>query len=156
MLRGFVLAVLLVAAVACATTKRPGTGDVAFRLHWQGEDDLDLHVKEPSGEELSFLWRKSESGGELDVDCNAAPEQICKAPIENVFWPVGQAPTGRYTYWVELFQKPESEREIPFTLEVLLGTTVVHTQKGMVSLATRSSERWQYDFLRREAVGKRK
>ena len=147
--RTLALAALLLASLACATAKRPGTGDVAFRLHWQGEDDLDLHVREPSGEELSFLWRKSESGGELDVDCNAAPDQICKQPIENVYWPVGQAPSGRYTYWVELFQKPEAEREIPFTVEVLLGTTVVRTEKGIVSLAARSSEPEHYDFVRR-------
>lgn len=149
-MRGTVLlAVLLFTSSACATTKRPGTGDVAFRLHWEGEDDLDLHVQEPSGEELSFLWRKSESGGQLDVDCNAAPDQICKAPIENVFWPVGQAPPGRYLYWVELFQKPETERTIPFTLEVLLGKAVVRTEKGTVSLAARSSERWSYEYVRK-------
>lgn len=148
MVRTLIFAALAVAALGCATAKRPGTGDVAFRLHWLGEEDLDLHVQEPSGEELSFLWRKSESGGVLDVDCNAAPDQICKAPIENVFWPVGQAPAGRYTFWVELFQKPPSERPIPFTLEILLGTTVVQRERGTVSLAERSSERKQYEFVR--------
>jgi len=32
----------------CATT-RPGTGDISFRLLWDGTADLDLHAEDPHG-----------------------------------------------------------------------------------------------------------
>lgn len=109
--RRFVLAVFAVLtalwATGCASMPRPGTGDIAFRLYWQGEEDLDLHVQEPSGTAIFFQHRKAESGGELDVDCNSAPDRICWSPVENVFWPVGKAAEGDYTYWVEVFEHPQ-------------------------------------------------
>jgi hypothetical protein len=132
----------------CASTPRPGTGDISFRLHWKGDEDLDLHVEEPSGEAIYFMHRKTESGGELDVDCNSAPDRICRTAIENVYWPVGKAAEGSYIYWVEMFEHPEAQPAVPFTLEVLLGKKVVHKETGTVSLATQSSGKFQFRFQR--------
>jgi uncharacterized protein YfaP (DUF2135 family) len=53
-------------------------------------NDLDLHVVEPSGEEISFSHRKSASGGELDVDMNAGSQRNDK-PVENIYWPKGNS-----------------------------------------------------------------
>jgi hypothetical protein len=111
--RCFVLAAFAVLSTGCASMPRPGTGDIAFRLYWQGEEDLDLHVQEPSGASIYFMTRKTESGGELDVDCNSAPDRICRSPIENVFWPLGKAADGDYTYWVELYEHPTPSRRSP-------------------------------------------
>ena len=145
---GLVLAVSTLLCLGCASTPRPGTGDIAFRLFWQGEEDLDLHVLEPSGAEISFLHRKAESGGELDVDCNSAPDRICWKPIENVFWPVGKAAEGDYSYWVELFQHSKQAPSVPFVLQVLQGTRVVHTESGsMIALGT-SSTRFRFTYRR--------
>jgi len=138
----------------CASTPRPGTGDISFRLHWQGEEDLDLHVEEPSGAAIYFMHRKTESGGELDVDCNSAPDRICWAPIENVYWPVGKAAEGSYTYWVEMFQHPQAQPAVPFTLEVLLGKKVVHKETGTVSLMETSSGKFQFRFQRVPGPGR--
>ncbi|MFP5288368.1 MAG: hypothetical protein ACLGI9_21715, partial [Thermoanaerobaculia bacterium] len=132
----------------CASAPQPGTGDIAFRLFWQGAEDLDLHVQEPSEEHLSFLLRKSESGGWLDVDCNAAPDRICDSPVENVFWPEGKAPEGEFTYWIELFQIPDPPKDVPFTIQVLQGKTVVKTETGVVSPQARNSPRYRYRFSR--------
>ena len=137
----------------CASMKRPGTGDISFRLHWKGDEDLDLHVEEPSGEAIYFMHRKTESGGELDVDCNAAPDQICWTPIENVYWPVGKASPGKYTYWVEMFQHPEAQPSVPFTLEVLLGKKVVHKETGTISLLAKSSNKFQFQFQQAPGAG---
>jgi hypothetical protein len=137
----------------CASAHRPGTGDIAFRLYWQGEEDLDLHVVEPSGAEIYFLQRKAESGGELDVDCNAAPDRICWTPIENVFWPVGKAADGDYVYWVDMFQAAQAKQEVPFTLQVLLGEHVVRTVQGTVGVALHSSPKQTFPY-RRNAVPK--
>lgn len=148
-----VCAVLSVWAAGCASMRhRPGTGDIAFRLYWRGEEDLDLHVEEPSGASIYFLTRKTESGGELDIDCNSAPDRICWSPIENVYWPVGRAAEGDYTYWVEVYEHPNAQLQVPYTLQVLLGRKVVHTETGIISVMVHASPKHHFRF-QREPVG---
>jgi hypothetical protein len=139
----------------CASMPRPGTGDIAFRLYWQGEEDLDLHVQEPSGTDIYFLQRTAESGGQLDVDCNSAPDRICGSPVENVFWPVGKAAEGDYTYWVEMFEHPNAQPSIPFTLQVLEGRKVVHTETGTLTLKVHSSPKLHFNFQRNPLLARR-
>lgn len=143
---GLIPAVLAVLIAGCASAPRPGTGDIAFRLYWQGEEDLDLHVQEPSGATIYFQSRKTESGGELDIDCNSAADRICRTPVENVFWPVGKAAEGDYTYWVELFQHSGQQRTVPFTLQVLLGKQVVHSEKGTMSVTVSASPKFHFQY----------
>jgi hypothetical protein len=143
---GLVLAVFAFLGAGCASTPRPGTGDIAFRLYWQGEEDLDLHVQEPSGAAIYFQSRKAESGGELDLDCNSAADRICRTPVENVYWPVGKAAEGDYTYWVELFQHSGQQLTVPFTLQVLLGKQVVHSEKGTMSVTASASPKFHFSY----------
>ena len=79
-----------------------GTGDVQVTLRWENPVDLDLHVFDPSGEEIWYGSRSSASGGTLDVDANANCGN--DAPVENVFWPTGGAPFGTYQVFVEYYQ----------------------------------------------------
>ena len=51
------------------------TGDVAFRLTWSTAEDLDLYVREPSGEVIYFGNSVSDTNGQLDVDPNAGCSQ---------------------------------------------------------------------------------
>ena len=143
---GLISAVFVLLAAGCASAPRPGTGDIAFRLYWQGEEDLDLHVQEPAGATIYFQSRKTESGGELDVDCNSAADRICRTPVENVFWPVGKAAEGDSTYWVELFQHSGQQKTVPFTLQVLLGKQVVHSEKGAMSVMVSASPKFHFDY----------
>jgi hypothetical protein len=152
----FAVAVFAVLATGCASMgHRPGTGDIAFRLYWQGEEDLDLHVQEPSGVAIFFQHRKAESGGGLDVDCNSAPDRICWSPVENVYWPVGKAVDGDYIYWVEVFEHPNGQPQVPFTLQVLQGRKVVHTETGVLTVTVRSSQKYRYSFQRNPELTKR-
>jgi hypothetical protein len=79
---------------SCARTPNPslGTGDVQVTLNWPETGiDLDLHVIEPSGEEIYFAADTSSSGGQLDsdnLDGGGVPE--------NIFWGPGGAPSGEY------------------------------------------------------------
>ena len=50
---------------------RVGTGDVQVTLSWDTDSDVDLHVVDPSGEEIFYGNRESASGGMLDLDSNA-------------------------------------------------------------------------------------
>jgi hypothetical protein len=79
-----------------------GTGDVQVSVSWNSAADVDLHVVDPSGEEIYYGNPTATSGGELDLDSNAA----CGTDgprNENITWPTGTAPSGTYTvrldYW---------------------------------------------------------
>mgnify|MGYP001828390581 CR=1 FL=1 len=131
--------------LGCASTRlQPGTGDIAFRLIWSGTDDLDLHVEDPKGHQLHFLQRECEGGGMLDIDCNAAPGEICRRPIENVFWPEGKAPAGVYRYAAVLFNASEGTVAVDYTLQVLLGETVAHEETGRLTPDDRASMTFEY------------
>ena len=65
-------------------------------LRWYSAVDLDLSVVDPSGDLIDFDDPVSASGGQLDHDANFPCESATAAPVENVFWPPGEAPAGRY------------------------------------------------------------
>ena len=78
-----------------------GTGELQISLSWDQESDVDLHVVEPSGEEIYFGNTTSATGGTLDLDSNA----YCRVDgiqNENITWE-RSAPSGQYTvrvnYW---------------------------------------------------------
>jgi hypothetical protein len=72
-----------------------GTGDIQITLRWDSSADLDLHVTEPNGTEIWYSDKgPTSTGGRLDVDSNVGCEE--DGSVENVFWPVGQAPEGQY------------------------------------------------------------
>ena len=77
------------------------SGDVQISVSWDAPSDVDLHVVEPSGEEIYYGHPASATGGQLDVDSNAGCN-IDGRQIENIRWP-GRAPGGNFTvrvdYW---------------------------------------------------------
>jgi hypothetical protein len=81
---------------------RVGSGDVQVSVAWNSAADVDLHVVDPAGEEIYYGARTSASGGELDLDSNAACGSD-QPRNENTVWPAGEAPTGTYVvrldYW---------------------------------------------------------
>ena len=80
------------------------SGALQVNLYWDTLADLDLHVFEPSGEEIYHNHTPSLSGGQPDLDSYAA----CSAAdggrgIENVFWPDDYAPSGEYRVVAHLY-----------------------------------------------------
>ncbi len=123
----------------------PGsTGDVAFRLRWDGPQDLDIYVMEPSGEVIYFGHTLSDTGGRLDVDSNAGCSGPDPNPTENVFWPVGQAPSGRYEYWAQLWSACDATESPNFTFFVFEGSEVVQEIHGTIADGT--SPHYTYDY----------
>jgi len=120
-------------AAGCSATRRAGTGDVAFRLVWDGTSDLDLLVEDPGGTCIFWGRRESPLRGVLDVDCNAGTQRVCDHPIENVFWPTGVAPTGTYRVWVRAHALLPAEAPLAYQLQVLHGTTVSWTHRGAMT-----------------------
>jgi hypothetical protein len=96
-----------------------GSGDVRISLTWNNINDLDLHVIDPSGEEINYNHRASASGGLLDIDMNASPPYRRPA-VENVFWPDRAAPPGVYQVYVNHFRTHGGVSDTPFTVRILI------------------------------------
>jgi len=95
------------------------SGVVQISLAWDDYNDLDMHVFCPSGERIYFNNRKSDCGGELDVDMNVRPKS--KTPIENVVW-TDEAPDGEYKIGVHFYRhhrKRRTKKTCQFRLRVV-------------------------------------
>jgi hypothetical protein len=95
---------------------RSGTGDVKVTLSFDRLHDLDLHVVEPNGEEISYTNDASQTGGKLDLDSGSHCEPNA-ANAENIFWPPEGAPPGEYIVSVQNFEQC-SAGDIDFTVRV--------------------------------------
>ena len=85
-----------------------GTGDVQVTLRWNSNADIDLHVYDPFGEEIWYDNRLAQSSGQLDVDANSVCGNSMQEPVENIFWPYGNAPTGEYNVYVVYYSDCEN------------------------------------------------
>lgn len=120
-------------AEIAARLRREGgkSGDVRVSLIWNNRNDCDLHVIAPSGEEIYYGHKKSICGGELDVDMNVRGEST--KPVENVYWPPGGAPAGRYKVVVQNYAFHEPDRaEYDWRVEVVAGKKASHYE-GKIS-----------------------
>jgi hypothetical protein len=83
-----------------AALTRVGSGDVQIALSWDTPSDVDLHVIDPSNEEIYYDDETSTSGGSLDLDSNAGCT-IDNKNNENITWPTGRSPSGTYKVLVD-------------------------------------------------------
>jgi hypothetical protein len=121
------------------------TGDISFRLTWNGPQDLDLYVTEPSGETIYYGNTSSGTNGQLDVDSNYPCSNTSSSPTENVYWPEGQAPHGTFTFWADHYSSCDGATNAPFTLRVFEGETVVRTINGTVAVG-QESPHYTHDY----------
>jgi hypothetical protein len=102
-------------------------GIPTFRLIWTGDDDLDLHVLTPAGNEI-YYGNPFADSGVLDQDDIPYEERDW---VENVFFPSdGSAPPGTYTYWVVQFGQTGAADADPWELQVLDRETVIQSESG--------------------------
>ena len=97
-----------------------GTGDVQVTLLWDSVNDLDLWVTDPAGETIFYSHDRSASNGELDVDANPGCGGVTSSPVENIFWPTGDAPQGTYKVSVQYFRVCQPAAWTPFTIRLLV------------------------------------
>ncbi len=97
-----------------------GSGDVQVSVSWSDSSDVDLHVVDPSSEEIYYSHRTSASGGTLDLDANAG----CSAGSEgfksneNVVWPTGQGAHGTYTVRLDYWSKCTAAKPTDYIVTV--------------------------------------
>lgn len=106
-----------------------GSGDVQATLSWTSGDDLDLHVIDPSGEEIYYSNPTSASGGQLDVDRIPRCASDGSENVENIFWPTGESPSGFYKVWVHEYSDCDPA-EGEWTLTVRIEGVVVLRRTG--------------------------
>ena len=93
------------------------TGDFRASLSWFNYDDLDLHLVEPTGEEIYYGSKSSRRGGTLDVDMNAGWGRT-RTPVENIVYANrDRMPEGRYLLFVENYSKRETQ-DVGFEVEM--------------------------------------
>jgi len=113
-----------------------GSGDIQVTLFWTAPVDLDLKVTDPDGFLISYSNRTSPSGGHLDRDANyPCATDITPSPVENIFWPEGEASRGSYGIQV-WYTSPCSTAGGPveFTLIVRIGgRTVIEESRSLDS-----------------------
>lgn len=106
------------------TGNMPGQrGEVEIGLHWSNYNDLDLHVIDPSGEEIYYASPVSASGGELDVDANAGCSgNQTQDAWEHVVW-VQDPSAGEYKVQVKFFDQCDgAPMQSTFQVVVKIGT----------------------------------
>jgi IPT/TIG domain len=115
-----------------------GSGDVQITLVWDDTNDLDLHVIDPSGEEIFYNHTMAASGGRLDVDANAGCGSTTSSPRENIFWPTGQAPNGTYTVRVVFFEAcTDPAVSSPFTVNAIVDGSFMTLFEGSIGSGSR-------------------
>lgn len=89
--------------------------EIRCSLIWNTRTDLDLHCICPDGVEIYF-GRKNHKYGSLDVDANVNGETV--TPVENIRWPLGKAPEGRYKFFVNNYTNRATQNPYKLELEV--------------------------------------
>jgi hypothetical protein len=90
-----------------------GQGEANVTLAWNTQDDLDLVVQCPNGEQINYRSPQA-CGGTLEIDMNAG-SNVSPTPLESVNFPsVAGAPPGRYRIVVQ----NQSNDRVPYRVRV--------------------------------------
>ena len=112
-------------------------GEIEVALIWENTNDLDLHVFDPSGEEIDYLHKTSRSGGWLDIDRNAACSDTINTPIEHVRWRQGSAPEGTYRVAVVCFANCGNAEPTKYRVAVKRGNEPIEEHPGTISFTNK-------------------
>lgn len=102
---------------------------ITVRLDWNkhsGNTDIDLHVVDPSGEEIYYRHMQSASGGWLDRDDVVGPGP------EHIRWE--EAPAGTYKIYVHYYPNGDTDRSIvSYKVSVTAGGVTYQPKTGSIS-----------------------
>jgi hypothetical protein len=120
---------------ACERCQCVGAGDVRVTLSWYGRNDLDLHVIDPAGEEIYYQNPAADSGGMLETNTTPACDGPDRMNVENVYWPAGTAPPGRYRVQVNYFGSCADDVRMPAFMVTRVVDGVETSHEGLAVFA---------------------
>ena len=142
-----ILLTITLALSACGHGPEPGQNELRFHMSFDNQlnNDLDLHVIDPSGNHLTAKLTPEGTTSENGTDCGCGD---CMAgPEENIFWLDNQAGTGLYEIWVQKYAGcDESVMGSNFTLSIYEGHRLKASLKG--ELYRGQSQPLYYEFVR--------
>ena len=106
-----------------------GTGLLQVSLSWDQENDVDLHLIDPSGEEIYYGNPVSATGGQLDVDSNAGCS-IDNINNENIYYEDSSdvtIPSGEYEVLVNLWSNCSVASNTNYTVVAYYGGNLIGT-----------------------------
>lgn len=94
---------------------------IEVRLNWRDAVDLNLEVRDPTGQALHWNSRATDNGGVFGFDANGLCQVIGDSPGESAIWQPGFLATGSYEVIIYYEQACDGlARTVPFQLEVLV------------------------------------
>lgn len=101
-------------------TSANSSAELQVSLNWIDPIDYDLHVTTPSGEEIYFAHRDGASGGQLDLDSNAACG-IDRINNENITWGSTSPAAGEYIVELDRWSACQQPGPFPYLVTVVIG-----------------------------------
>jgi hypothetical protein len=103
--------------------------EIRCSLIWEGPTDLDLHCIVNNAQHIFFANRRIDYGW-LDVDANGG-HITSYEPVENIRWPINNAPVGRYEFYVHNYTE-RGKGTTPYKVELEINGKV-YTYNGVAS-----------------------
>lgn len=94
------------------------SGLLTATLNWEGNADLNLFLRDPSGRIVSWSNPFISESGRLQIDSNTNCETPTAQPVEHIYWTGDNLPQGDYTAWVWHQNVCGSMDAVPFTLSI--------------------------------------
>lgn len=106
---------------------------IQVSLDWTGAADMNLQVRDPSGETLYWDSRTTNNGGIFGFDANGLCEVISDSPVETATWQPGFLPTGSYEILVFYRQACDAGvLSVPFSVQVTVDGLASGTIDGVL------------------------
>lgn len=102
-------------------------GAFSVTLRWEGAADLNLFVRLPDGQIVSWSNPTVENGAQLQIDSNTGCTTPTAQPVEHIVRPGADLPAGDYTVWVWYQNVCGPRLPAPFSLEIRTRDTVLLT-----------------------------
>ena len=115
--------------------------EIRCSLFWNTRTDLDVHCICPDGFHIHF-GAKNHGAGSLDVDANVNGETA--TPVENIRWPNGTAPEGRYQFYVHNYTNRANSNPYKLELEV---NGKIYTYEGDITKTGGKDIVFEFDYV---------
>ncbi|GAB1422355.1 hypothetical protein MASR2M15_25840 [Anaerolineales bacterium] len=93
-------------------------GELTVTLQWNSPVDLNLFVRTPDGQTMSWSNPQLPDGGRLQIDSNNNCETPTAQPLEHMYWDNADLVSGTYTIWVWHQNSCGFNDRVPFVLTV--------------------------------------